>query len=199
VIFFYLLTISLIMLEPLCVIPRPPKKTQTLMIEKDSLIARQKPFTIQFLFLSQGEFFLYCHEKGLPGKLLASPDIKHRFSKWFSVKCIATNHSVETIYINPKHMIIQNGKEPIGSLVEPGFFLSQNSNSQGDRIQTMSDLFDQTSIEVPAGETRVRVLTFRPVGKMFPRQTVNFAADHIYVGIEKYSLEGRISLKPCSK
>ena len=195
---FYFLMASLMASDSFCVWPETPKKSQTLQVEGISLVGKQKPFTIKLRFLGPGEFLLFCQEKGLSHKLLNSEKVKEKFAKWFSVECKVVNYSNERIYINPSQIMVQNHKEPVGTLVEPGFFLTRLAGPENGHFQAISGLFDQSSMEVPAGETRTRVVTFRPIGDAFPMQTLNFIIDYIYVGIENYPLKGRISLKPCA-
>lgn len=154
-----------------------------------------KSFAVTLRFLPPGEFQMRCKDKGLSEAILKKE--KALFNQWISLECTVVNEGAEAIFLNPLHIQIVDNNRPVGNLLEPGFFSIKKDKPESG-LQAFSGLFDKSGIEVPAGETRRRVLTFQPLGGSFPLRTLDFIIYHFYVGMEDYRLKGQITLKSCS-
>jgi hypothetical protein len=165
---------------------------------KGELVLEEKAFSLRIHFLSPGEFSFYGTEMGIPDKMMRSPEIRELLGGWCFIEVFISNFSETTLVINPSHFYIRDNKEPIGVLVEPGAFFFKDAESSAPLLQTLSHLFDTSSIEVQAGQNLHRVLTFRPLGSVFREQNLTLEIDHLYLGIDDFPQKGRFNFKPCA-
>ena len=198
---FYILTFSLFFSpsEPFCVWPAKPKKDSTLIAEKSLLSANQKSFDLKIRFVPPGEFGLLCLEKGIPGSLLQNKTLQRARAFWMSFELFITNFSSETLFLNPGHMVIRKDHEPVGILLEPGVFFSQENPESMESLLPLVHIFNTTTIEVLPGKTLHRVLTFRILEDAISNHSIfDLCIDHLYLGIEDFPLKGQISIQPCN-
>lgn len=133
--------------------------------------------------LDPDAFMSWIRAQGIDESLLTHPSVAALLRRFAVFRISLYNLGEERMLINPEQMTLRNRNGVVGSMVQSSDFLAAQMGHRDSRIEALSALFHQDTVELAPQQKVGRVIAFRSLDNKFPRK-VQLVVSRLYYGIE---------------